>query len=100
MKGFPTNENIGSIAIREISFANNYIVVIPVENRGVVKVYLGYNGSMGYIDDTLYIDGKLITTVRNGTGTPLTYEYTTNQLTIKTSIIWSFGYLITTRIFY
>lgn len=90
---------VTNASIQGLMFGNNTSLTIPCENRGVVKVYIGYNGGVGYIDDLIYIDGTIKNVVRNGTGPQTNYVYNQDsyQLTIISAMNWSYGFAIGSR---
>ena len=94
--------NFDGVFVEGLRFYNNDTVTLNCDSRGVVKVYLTYNGLSDYVDDVVYINNGTVGVVHNGTATEhliYTFESENKLLTIQSPKTWSYGFAIGTRFF-
>lgn len=71
-------------------------------NRFVAKVFIALNGSIGFVEDTVYVNNNsIISTQRAGTSndtTSYSFDSSTLTLTVTCTTNWSRGFVLTTRL--
>lgn len=97
--GYLKANNFRGVQIVEIDYNTNTTQDVWIgTTRSVVKVTIALNGNLGYVDDTLYINGGIVTTKRNGTFTnseQIKYSWNndTKTLTVTCLTNWSYGFV-------